>query len=133
MNGPSLVVMVVVGLLCAAVALGRLRHRSYLLANRPRVIKESLERARAKQIEQGQPAPRRVSRVRRPGDTGTDPRFDAWTAVGRAPRETRERRTRTSAPGAGRGGPVRRIRFRLFDEVIQRSVLLERLIATPTG
>lgn len=71
MNGPSIVVFVVIGLVCGAVALARMRRRRYLLANRPRVIKESLERARAKQIDQGRLEPRPVKRGRRERDGGT--------------------------------------------------------------
>lgn len=70
MNVPSLVVMTVIGLICAAVALVRLRRRRYLLANRPRVIKESLERARAKQIGQGPPGSPPGKKDRRETDKG---------------------------------------------------------------
>ena len=51
MTGP-LIVALVVGALVAVVALVRARRHRYLRANRPRVIKESLERARAKQATQ---------------------------------------------------------------------------------
>ena len=52
MSGP-LLVLLLVALCCAVVAVARFRRIRYLRANRPRVIKESLERARAKQALRG--------------------------------------------------------------------------------
>ena len=51
MRALVIVVLVMVCLAWGVVALARLRRRRFLVANRPRVIKESLERARAKQRE----------------------------------------------------------------------------------
>jgi len=66
-----------VAVLYGSVALVRWRRRRYLHANRPRVIKESLERARAKQTGYGPsaegPAPPVGRRARRP-HTGRRPR-----------------------------------------------------------
>lgn len=45
----SVVALVAVALICGGVALWRVRRTRYLLTNRPKVIEQSLERARAKQ------------------------------------------------------------------------------------
>ena len=55
-----------VAVVCGLVALARARHRRYLQANRSRVIKESLERARAKQrIQPREPPSKKPSGPRR--------------------------------------------------------------------
>lgn len=53
MNLATILVLAAVAAVCGVVALARWRHQRYLMANRPRVIKESLERARAKQTGYG--------------------------------------------------------------------------------
>ncbi|MFP5318857.1 MAG: hypothetical protein ACLGI2_11280 [Acidimicrobiia bacterium] len=56
-----------VAVVCGLVALARARHRRYLQANRSRVIKESLERARAKQrLQPREPSRRPPGPRRRP-------------------------------------------------------------------
>lgn len=52
MNLPLLALLLVAGAVWCVVTILRLRRRHYLAANRTRVIKESLARARVKQREQ---------------------------------------------------------------------------------
>lgn len=51
MNPFSVAVVIAVCLICGLVAVARRRRRRFLVANAPRVIEVSLERARAKQRE----------------------------------------------------------------------------------